>query len=215
MLTIHHAPEDVKARNATVAFADFIRTDLTYLYEDQLRTALLSTLDANGFIRVVPGDKVENAMVQRSLVPLKGNDAQLGVRLGANYLINTEIIEYRVDQAANVTVPLLIGFPETDFKLVCRTSLIDMVTGEKHSLGDISATVKKPRGVKFFPIGPSSDMVFLSEPERRNAEKELINQWVGQFTDAMIEKSSLFAWEPKQADIGAVESQSAPITPLP
>jgi hypothetical protein len=205
LLTHRTLEEQVKSRNAMVAVNDFYRRDISYLYERELRDALLGNLTAGGFLGVTSPQRMADVMSRRDLVPIPEKPQQLGVRLGATYLINAEIIDYRVDRYSNFTVPYLVGFPQTDFTLVCRASVTDLVTGDEHPLGSITATVVKPRGVELFPTGPSSDINYLSEPERRVAEKELVNRWVEQFNEMMIEKSGLFGWEPRRAEVAGDE----------
>ncbi len=192
--------EEVLSRNALVAVNDFSKSDFTYLYEKDLKNALQSDLDARGFMDVVPGGKVALAFHQKTLVPIPESPQQLGVRLGANYLINAEIIEFKADNSSGFKIPLLISFPQTNFSLVVRTSVTDLAKNEKHNLGIVSASVIKERGVNFFPLGASSDINFISEPERRIAEKELINRWVNEFNNVIMNNIKMFGWEPKKSE---------------
>ena len=209
LLTMRPADIDVTAKNTVVAFTDFSKQDITYFYEEDLKTALLGSLRADNFLRIASNRQVGDVMYQQTLVPIPERPQQLGVRLGATHLVTTEILEYRIDRLANITVPFIVGFPQTDFTLTCRASVTDLVTGESHPLGTITATVVRPRGVVFFPAGQSSDISQLSEPECLKAEKELINRWVEQCTAAIVENSRLFGWEPMRAGVGIDEGALA------
>ena len=98
-------------------------------------------------------------------------------------------------------MPYLISFPQTNFTLSAQTSITDLTTGEAQSLGVITANVVKPRGINYFPTGASSDLEYISEPERRTAERELIDRWVEEFNIVVIEKIGIFGWEPKKSVI--------------
>lgn len=193
--------EEVRSRNALVAVKDFSKQDITYFYEKDLKNALQSYLSARGLMDIVPGEKVDMAFHQKTLVPLPEKLQQLGVRLGANFLINAEIIEFTADRSSSFTIPLLISFPQTIFSLSVQASVTDLVTGEVHQLGVIPASVIKPRGVNFFPFSASSDIIYISEPERRIAERELIDRWVEEFNNVIMDNIEIFGWEPKQTEI--------------
>jgi len=192
--------KEVRSRSALVAVKDFSKRDITYLYEKDLKNTLQNELGARGLMNVVPREKVELAFQQKELVPLTEKPQQLGVRLGANYLINAEIIEFNVNRSSSFTIPLLISFPQTSFSLSVRASVTDLATGKVHQLGVIPASVIKPRGVNFFPFSVSSDIIYISEPERRIAERELINRWVEAFNNVIMDNIEIFGWEPKQTE---------------
>jgi len=192
---------DIRSRNALVAVKDFSKLDITYLYEKDLKNGLQNELNTGGLMDVVPRNKVELAFQLKTLVPLPDNPQQLGVRLGANYLINADIMEFKVNRSSSFTIPLLISFPQTSFSLSVNASVKDLVTGEVHQLGVIKASVIKPRGVNFFPFSASSDIIYISAPDRRIAEKELINRWVESFNDVIMDNIEIFGWEPKQTEI--------------
>ena len=190
--------ERARAQNSYVAVKEFSRSDFTYLYDRELRDSFQKKLDSAGLLNVVPGDKVDTGFQQQSLVPIMETPTDLGVRIGAGYLINTDIADYSVSRSSRFTIPLIIGFPKTDFSIMARASLTDLVSGDTHDLGEISATVFKKRGVNFFPAGKSSDIIYLSEPERRKMEERLVDEWVDQFNKRLMERIELFDWDPKR-----------------
>ncbi|MCE5251841.1 hypothetical protein LLG96_16660 [bacterium] len=190
--------EKTRAKNSFVAVKEFSRSDITYLYETELRKTFQKNLESLSVVEVVPGEKVDRALQQKALVPLEESPTDLGVRLGANYIINADVSEYSVTRKTGFTIPLVVGFPQTDFTLKARASVIDLVTGETHDLGMISATVFKKRGLRMFPLGKSSDIIYLSEPERRSMEKQLIDEWVNNFNKCIIDHIDLFDWDPKR-----------------
>jgi len=184
--------ERARAQNSYVAVKEFSRSDFTYLYDKELRDSFQKKLGSAGLLNVVPGNKVDTGFQQQSLVPIMETPTDFGVRIGAGYLISTDIAEYTVSRSSRFTIPLLIGFPKTDFSIRARASLTDLVTGDNHDLGEISATVFKERGVHFFPAGKSSDIIYLSDPERRTMEKRLVDEWVDQFNERLMERIDLF-----------------------
>ncbi|MBN1294930.1 MAG: hypothetical protein JXB48_24045 [Candidatus Latescibacteria bacterium] len=200
--------KQIRSKNTFVGITDFEKSDLTYLYEKELRDSFQKQLDAFGVLKVVPGKKVDTALHQQTLIPVKDTPTQLGVRMGAGYIINTDISDYNVTRTSSFTIPLVIGFPQTDFSIKARASVTDLVTGEKHDLGIISATVYKKRGVNLFPYGASSDIDYLSEPERRVMEKELVDLWVKNFNDRINERLDLFDWDPKRTILRGDEDVS-------
>ncbi|MFC1607781.1 hypothetical protein ACFL47_07400 [Candidatus Latescibacterota bacterium] len=190
--------EKARAQNNFVAVNEFVKSDFTYLYEKELRDTFEKQLQSMGVLNVVPGSQVDDIMKQRDLVPLPEKPSQLGVRLGASHLITTEIFEYSISRESGFTIPLVVGFPGTHFTIRARASVVDLMTGLRHDLGIITATVVKPRGVRFFPVGTSSDIVYLSEPERRIVERQLIDQWVTSFNQQVTDRIYLFDWDPKR-----------------
>lgn len=200
--------DEVRARSSRVAISDFTRNDLTFLYERELKQTLLRELFSTGLIDVVPNERIERVFQQKSLVPLPETPENLGVRLGASYLIDADIVRYKIDRSPSFSVPYLISLAQTTFSLDARASVRNLVTGETHHLGVISSNVIKPRGVNFFPVSASSDLTYLSEPERRRTEKELIDSWVKEFNRVIFKEIKLFGWEPKRSELkGEVETE--------
>ncbi len=199
--------EEIRSRNSIIALEDFSKSDITYLYEKDLKRSLQDNIDNTGFMEIVPEKRVERVLKQRKLVPLPEQPRQLGVRLGAKYLIETNILEFNVDRSPSFNIPFLIRFPRTTYSLSASSSVTNLITGETHEMGIISANVTKPRGIDFFQAGASSDLSYLSVPEHRIAEKELIERWVNEFNTVIAKKISIFGWTPKKTEIeGEVET---------
>ncbi len=199
---------EVRARSTRIAVSDVTRNDLTFLYEKELKQTLLRELFSTGLIDVVPDERIERVFQRESLVPITETPENLGVRLGASFLIDADITRYKIDRSPSFSVPYLISLAQTTFSLDARASVRNLVTGETHHLGVISSNVIKPRGINFFPIGASSDLTYLSEPERRQTEKELIDSWVKEFNRVIFKQIKLFGWEPKRSELkGEVETE--------
>ena len=190
--------EQARAQNSFLAVQSFSKSDFTYLYENELRDSFQKQLQSLGVLNVVPGDQVDTVFRQKALAPLPEKTAELGVRLGAGYLIKTDIFEYSISRTTGFIIPLVVGFPGTNFSIKARATVTDLVTGQTHDLGVVSATVVQPRGVRFFPLGASSDIVYLSEPEQRMVEKKLIDLWVTNFNKQIFDRIDLFDWDPKR-----------------
>ena len=190
--------EQARAQNMFVAVKKFEKSDNTYVYENELRGSFEKQLNGLGVFNVVPGSHVDKVFTQRSLVPLTEKSTELGVRLGASYLINTDIFDYSIVKKSRFTIPLIVGFPGTLFSIKARASVIDLVSGQTHDLGVIEANVMQPRGVRFFPLGESSDIVHLSEPEILTAKGKLIDSLVHNLNNNIIERIYLFDWDPKR-----------------
>ena len=94
---------------------------------------------------------------------------------------------------------------ETVFSLAVRASVTDLSTGDRRDLGVIEAVVYRPRGVLFFPAGESSDLVYLSEPERRTMERDLADRWTVRFNDRIMERLEWFGWEPRRTEPDGAE----------
>lgn len=197
-----------RSQNSLVAVSDFSKSDIRYLYESEMKAAFHKKFNAMNIMEVVPDSKVTKAFQQKELVPLKDTPERFGVRLGANCLINTDISEYSITRKSSFAIPLLIGFPKSVFSLSAHTSVTDLVTGETRDLGVIYASVIRSRGVNYFPTGASSDIAYLSGPERRLMEKRLIENWVNNFNDVILQNLETFGWEPKSTKIRGEEEIS-------
>ncbi|HUT63293.1 MAG TPA: hypothetical protein VMZ04_04980 [Anaerolineae bacterium] len=198
----------VRSRNALVAVTSFSKSDITYLYERELKNAFRKKLSTMGIMEVIPDGRVEQAFQRSELIPLPDSPERLGVRLGSTFTINTDISKYTVERASSLTIPFVIGFPETIFSLSAQASVTNLVTGKTHDLGLISARIARSRGVLLFPCGASSDIVYLSEPEQRLMEKNLIDTWVEQFNEIILNNLDVFGWEPKRTELGGDEDIS-------
>ncbi len=195
-------PRDiVRSRNSLVAVEKFDRRDVKFLYEKELRSSFSQELASMGVMKVVPESGVDREFMRMELVPRKDTPERLGVRLGANYLITTSVAEYVIERKSSFTIPWVIGFPETVFSLSAKASVTELATGEVRDLGVISARVDVPRGVNLFPSGESSDIMYLSEPERMLREKELVDRWVERFNEVIYDNMRMFGWEPKRTEI--------------
>jgi hypothetical protein len=200
--------EQTRARNALVAVKPFTKEDFTFLYAPELREAFQRALGSLEILAVLPNERTERAFGQEALVPVKDTPQSMGVRLGAHYLISADISSFRAMRTSSFAIPFLISFPETEFILSARTQVTDLVTGNVHELGNITASVVKKRGIILFPTGPSSDIVQLSAPETRCLERDLINRWVDSFNNRILERLDLFDWEPKRTRLQGDEGTS-------
>jgi len=198
----------IRSRKSLVAIADFTKSDITYPYEMELKNTFHNELSAERIMEILPSKKVDETFNRIAIIPRAVSPEQVGVRLGANYIIKTDISEYSAKRTSSLTIPFVIGFPKTVFFLSAQASVIDLSTGETHNLGVISAKVKKSRGVNFFPMSASSDIMYLSEPERHLMEKQLIDLWVESFKRVIHEKMEVFGWEPKRPEIKGDEDIS-------
>ncbi len=206
ILTRKSTGPEIRSKNSLVAVNHFTKQDMSYLYSDDLKKTLYQNMNERGVMSLVPEGKVKQAFVQESLAAAPDKPQELGVRLGANYLINAEIANYSVTRGSSLKIPFLISFPETNFSISVIASVTDLSTGERHTLGTITSNYIVSRGVIFFPTSPSSDIEFISVLERRDCEKELIDRWVEKFNSALMENIDIFGWEPKQT--GLVESSA-------
>ncbi|MFC1490540.1 hypothetical protein ACFL6K_04960 [Candidatus Latescibacterota bacterium] len=191
----------IRSQNSLVALNDFTRSDMTFMYADELKQSLHKDMTGTGLLSVVSDEKIKNAFRQESLATIPDKPQQLGVRLGANYLINAEITDYNVKRSSSFKIPLIVSFPETSFSLSVNASVTDLVTGESHSLGIISSRITKSRGVLFFPVSASSDIEFISALERRDCENQLLSRWVEEFNSVLMDKIEIFGWEPKKTEL--------------
>ena len=196
------SPADInRARSSLVAVPAFQRSARTYQYEADLKNAFHRKLDEVGIVQVVPNDRLDRAYTQRALAPAVDTPEELGVRLGANYIINADITYYNVARTNSFAIPYIIGFPETVYTLTAHASVTDLVSGDTRHIGDITATVNRARGVIFFPTGPSSDLEYLSAPEEVLLERQLIDRWVDRFNTVIMERIDLFGWEPLRTEL--------------
>ena len=195
----------MRARNALVAVEPFTKSDITYLYERTLKDAVLRELETTDLFTVASERTVSEAMARGDLVAVPDSPSRIGVRLGSQYLITADVDKYSVRRSSSFTIPYLIGFPETVFSLTVRASVTDLSTGEKRDLGQIDAVVYHPRGVLLFPAGASSDLVYLTEPERRSMERDLANRWTARFNARIMERLEWFGWEPRRTEHGGAE----------
>ncbi len=191
----------VRSRNSLVAVNDFGKSDLTFPYEKEVKNAFLRELESMRIMDIVSEERVNTANARMRFVARKEGSERLGIRLGANYLINADVSEYSVERSTQRAIPLVLDFPQTTLSISANATVTDLVTGKTHNLGNITASMKKSRGMRFFPQGPSSDLVYHSEPERRIYEKELIDLWVKQFNQVIIDNLDVFGWEPKRTEL--------------
>ncbi len=194
------AERQIRARNTLVAVPEFSGTGHTLFDDRNLRYAFQQALGSLQIMQVVPEERVDRAFRQGALAAVKDSHGDLGVRIGAEYLIRAEIIDYRSMRAARFSIPFILRFPTTEITLIARASVSDLATGKQHDLGVISATVVKERGMLLFPTGPSSDLTYLSEPEMRIMERDLTNRWIDAFNTRIQERLDLFDWEPRSME---------------
>jgi len=200
--------ELVRSRNSLVAVNDFYKSDQKFLYEREMKEAFRSELSSMGIMDLISDKKVKNAYQRANIVPLKDSPERFGIRLGANYVINTDINEYTITREKGFSIPFIIGFPNTAFVLKARAVVTDLVKGETRDLGEITATLRQQRGMLLFPKGESSDLNYMSEPERSRMEKQLVNLWVEQFNELIYNNLDVFSWEPKRTEIKGDEETS-------
>lgn len=207
MLTKRKLGNELKARNSFVAVGNFTKTDLTYLYEKDLKKSLFNSLGTQGLLGMVPPEKVKEVSDREKLVPIPEGPRQLGVRLGADFIIQADIEKYRVERSSSLTIPYVLSLPYYNFNLSASASITNLLTGETEQLGVISAEISKPRKMEFFPTGESSFFDYISEPERREAERELVERWVEQFNTVMMDKINILGWEPRKTALKGEEEK--------
>lgn len=186
-----------RAKNALVAVPEFTSSDIKFLYEKEIKDSFINKLSSMNYLDMTNGEKTHKAFQQMELVPRKDSLRQLGVRLGANYIINADIFDYSVKRISSLNLPLIISVQKSIFSLSARASITDLITGNVYDMGVITATVSKPRGVNYFPVG-GADISFLSAPETRAMERELIDKWVDNLNGIIIKNIKVFGWEIKE-----------------
>lgn len=194
------AERQIRSRNALVAVPAFSGTGGAPIDDRDLRNAFQTALGAMEIFNVIPSSAVDRALRQESLVPLHDSPEELGVRLGAQYLIRAEILSYRSVRSASFSIPFVFRLPTTNLTLSARGSVTDLASGKVYDIGVISATVAKGRGFLLFPAGASSDISSLSEPETRMLQRDLAESWVNSFTARVRERMEIFDWKPKRAE---------------
>jgi len=191
--------EQNRSRNAMVAVREFSGSGATLFDDRNLRTACVNALGSLEIMNMIPEERVDVALIQEKLAPAKDSPQHFGMRIGANFVIDAEIISYRAERKSRFSIPYLIRFPANDFSLSVRANVLNLASGKTHDLGIVSAAITKKRGVLFFPGDLSSDLRYFSEPETRIFERELSDRWVDAFKIRVMERIDLFEWEPKRA----------------
>ncbi len=198
-------PDHARAENALVAVGSFRSTDGMFPYERELKEVFRTHLEAADLFAITPDDVVDDAFSRAALVPVRESVGRLGVRLGSEFLITADISEYYIRRTTGLAIPFVVGFPKTVLTLRAHAKVTNLVTGEIADLGDIEAAVTRDRGVLFFPAGPSSDLEHLTEPQLRQAERELVDRWTTGLNDRILEQIDFFGWEPERTKVEGAE----------
>jgi hypothetical protein len=122
-------------------------------------------------------------------------------------MIQADIEKYRVERSSSLTIPYILSLPYYDFSLAATASITNLLTGETEQLGVITAEISKPRKMEFFPAGETSFFDYISEPERREAERELVERWVEEFNTVMTNKINILGWEPRKTVLKGEEEK--------
>lgn len=191
--------ERIHSRNTLVAIPEFTRQDDSFPYEQEMRAAFQDALGSMELMNVVPREEVDRAIHQEALNPVKDSPNELGVRLGAQYIITAQVRSYTAIRSSRFTIPYIVMMPKTDFTLSAKTFVTNLATGKVYDLGMVTAVLAKPRGTVFFSTGKSDDIEYFSEPETLQYEKELIDRWVDTLNTRLLERMDLFDWKPKKS----------------
>ena len=102
---------------------------------------------------------------------------KIGKRLGVDYIVYGEVLNYQLSRGKGIHIPYLIGFPRTVAEIEVVIQLVNVSDGTISYVESISASSSKSEGVLFFSGSKENKLNQLSGVESNDLIKELLKNW--------------------------------------
>ncbi len=157
--------------------------------------AFNSVFDYNEYFVVKPQNEVQSIMsnegITTSRQPELRDLVRVGRRLGVDYVIYGEVIDYKIDRTKGLHVPYLFGLPKTEMSIVVAIRLIDVAEGTLEFVRTINASSSIRDGIVVFPRSKENKMKQISGLELSNLQTKLMENWARRLRENMFEDRSI------------------------
>ncbi|MCK4965780.1 VWA domain-containing protein [bacterium] len=154
-----------------------------------------TVFDYNEYFKIVDQVEVDRVVEGAGLSnkeKIEIHEAQkIGKRLGVDYVMIGEVIDFQMDREKGFYLPYFLGFPKTEMSIRVALSLIDVSDGSLVFVETIPASYSFRRGISLFPTSREDRTKHLSVIEQDILQNELLKEWAKKLRDRMFEDISV------------------------
>jgi len=151
--------------------------------------------DYNDYFVVKPQAEVEAVMASESTGSNRQPDlrdlVRVGRRLGVDYVVYGEVINYTVNRGKGFYIPYFFGLPKTEISIDVAIRLVDVAEGTLEYVNTISSNSSRRDGFIMFPRSRENKMKQLSGVEQMDLHKKLMERWAQRLRESMFEDRSI------------------------
>jgi len=112
---------------------------------------------------------------------------RVGRRLGVDYVVYGEIVNYSITRGKGLHVPYLFGLPKTEISINVAIRMVDVAEGTLEFVKTVSASSSKRDGFLLFPTTKENKMKQLSGVELVVLQNKLMEKWAAALRESMFE----------------------------
>lgn len=162
---------------------------------EQLTESFKEVFDYNEYFVLSKQKDVKRVLEMEGLKPDSKIDLKtaqrLGQKLGVDYVVVGEIVQFKQERDKGFYIPYLIGLPKTSVNISVSVNLIDVKDGFLSFVDVVSASNSMSRGISFFPADREGKNEYLSAIERQELYKGLLQKWANELRSIMFEDVSV------------------------
>ena len=161
----------------------------------QLTESFEEVFDYNEYFQLSKQADISKVLESEGLNPESKIDLaaaqRVGRKLGVDYIVLGEIVDFKQDRGGGLYIPFLIGFPKTSIDLTVSINLVDVKDGFLSFVDVVSANYSHSRGITLFPTNREEKTEYLSALETQELYKGLLKKWQDELIKIMFEDVSV------------------------
>jgi len=161
----------------------------------QLTESFEEVFDYNEYFQLSKRADIERVLESEGLEPESKIDLEaaqsVGKKLGVDYIVLGEIVDFKRERDKGLYVPFLIGFPKTQVSLTVSVNLVDVKDGFLSFVDVVSADYSYARGISLFPTDREEKTEYLSALETQELYTGLLKKWQDELIKIMFEDVSV------------------------
>lgn len=165
-------------------------------FSGQLVNAFSSVFDNNEYFVLTPRSDIlavmESEGIRQNQKIVISDMVRLGKRLGVDYVVYGEVLDYRITRGRGIHIPYLFGLPKTVAEIEVAIQLVSVADGTLKFVESISASSDKGEGILLFPTSRENKMNQLSGLEQAELRDALMKNWAEKLRDSMFQDLSSF-----------------------
>ncbi len=154
-----------------------------------------SVFDYNEYFVLVPQRNVQAVMSNEGLKQnqkvVMSDMVRMGKRLGVDYVVYGEVVNYNVERGRGLYIPYFMGLPRTTMEIEVAIQLINVAEGTLAFVDNIAATSSRSEGIKIFPTERENKMNQLSGLDLSDLQKNLLSNWAEALRISMFQDLGL------------------------
>ncbi|MFC1556551.1 CsgG/HfaB family protein [candidate division KSB1 bacterium] len=174
----------------SMAVLDFNTKGLANIKEPLIK-AFNTVFDYNDYFVIKPQGEIGAVRANEGLDTGRQPDladlVRVGRRLGVDYVVYGEILNYQMNREGGLYIPYFIGLPKTELSMDVAIRLVDVAEGTLGFVRTVSASASRSDGFLIFPSSKENRLRQLSGVELAELQMRLMENWSRELRESMFE----------------------------